>query len=691
LPPIEQVFQEIVSQLPGYEVRAQQLEMARTINRAISEGKHALIEAGTGSGKSFGYLVPLLEAGKRAVIATGTIALQEQLLHKDIPFLAQAYGREIRVALAKGRGNYVCLRKLEEAHRTVSPGDPDRKIVDDLVQISHSGTWNGDRAELGFVVPQRLWRDTFASDPEDCLGPRCPNVGFTPHRMARMEVDQAQIVVANHALYFADLALGGGVLPPHDIVVFDEAHHLDRAAAQAFSLQLNRWMTQKLLQRIQRRFSSLPPGLVQNLVSAEDDVVDYLFRRGRGQFRLEAEPEFSAKAREMSAAMLALAQWLGKADVEQLVLLDADPGTARMRAETVREQMTSVATQFSVRWEHFAELGRDTERANWMVVDPHRDAYELNSAPLHVGDPLSRHLWSQRTAVLTSATLAVDGGFDFVRQELGLPGDTLDAVLGSPFDFRRQALLYVPRQLPLPEEEGFLPAVCDEVEQILAMTRGRAFVLCTSYRAMREISQSLAPKLAFPCRTQDDLPRSRLIEWFKSTSNSILFATATFWEGVDVPGEALSCVIIDKLPFASPDDPIVQARTELMKARGEDWFGGYMLPRAVLTLKQGFGRLIRTRTDTGLVAILDRRLTARRYGDTILRSLPPARRLRAIGGTLEGALQAGVGGGSGANVRRGPGLYGTGWAGQEEPLPVQDSWNAPPPDWESVLGAPRED
>lgn len=614
--------------------------MARTIGAALESGRHALIEAGTGSGKSFGYLIPLLESGKKAVIATGTIALQEQLLHKDIPFLAQAYGREIRVALAKGRSNYVCLRKLEEVERTLAPMDPAKTTVTELVRIAKKGTWNGDRAELDFNLDSRFWMDSLASDPQDCLGPRCPNWSFTPHRLAREECEDAQIIIANHALYFTDLALGGGVLPKHDVVVFDEAHHLERAATAAISVQVTRWMANKLLQRVQRRFSGLPLKLVQDVGDAENSLMDHLYARGRGQFRIEHDPDLSLRARGVSEALTHLGAWLGKADVGQMVLMETDPALARQRAETVRDQMMSVAKDLAERWEHFAALRAGDNRANWMLLDPGRDYYELQSAPLDVGEALDHLLWSERTCVLTSATLAVDGRFDFLKRELGLPDNTLDAVLGSPFDYPNQALLYVPRGLPLPNDAAFGEAACGEIERILQMTEGRAFVLCTSYRSLREISGALMGRLPYPCKTQEELPRAKLIEWFKSTPNAVLFATATFWEGVDIPGDALSCVIIDKLPFASPDDPVVQARTERMKSRNEDWFGDFMLPKAVLALKQGFGRLIRTRTDRGLVAILDRRVLTMRYGEIVLRSLPPARRLPALRANLEAAFAA---------------------------------------------------
>lgn len=680
---IEQAIQEIVSQLPGYEPRPQQLEMARTIQEAVRSERHALIEAGTGSGKSFGYLIPLLESGKRAVISTGTIALQEQLLNKDLPFLEQAYGKPIEVALAKGRSNYVCVRKLDEAHRTLPPGDAMLPVIQELSETVRNGAWNGDRGELPFNVDGRFWADSLASDPFDCLGPRCPNYMGTPHRMARVACEEAQIIIANHALYFTDLATGSGLLPQHDIVVFDEAHHLERAATGALTTAVNRWEAGRLLQRVQRRFPNIPSGIVQLLLDAENELMDLLYARGRGQFKLERDPDFEDRALHMSKAIVRLAQWIEAADASQMAMLDDDPALAKQRAETTRDQMRSVSQDLAQRWEHFGMLKIGDQRANWIFTDPSRDFYEINSAPLDVGDALSQLLWSKKTCVLTSATLAVDGKFDFLKHELGLPANTLDRVLGSPFDFPNQALLYVPRKLPLASDPAWADAVCTEIESVLAMTQGRAFVLCTSYRSLRDISSRLIGRIPFPTKTQEDLPRQRLVEWFKSTPNAVLFATGTFWEGVDIPGEALSCVIIDKLPFASPDDPVVQARTDRMKARDEDWFADFMLPKAVLALKQGFGRLIRTKTDRGIVALLDRRVLTHRYGEVVMRSLPPARRVHALAPTLDAAFRAPE---TPAPARH----NGSGWR-DLGPQPEYQSRNAPPPDLDAVLSQWQRD
>lgn len=631
---IQDVIRGVVSQLPGYEPRPQQVEMATFIADSLSEGRHAIIEAGTGSGKSFGYLIPILESGKKAVISTGTIALQEQLLNKDLPFLQQAYKKELKVAIAKGRSNYVCLRKLQEAEQSIIPLDPKFAQVQELLSLRSAHEWqSGDRADLPFLIDRRLWAEELASDHEDCLGSRCPNFHFTPHRAARIACDDADLVIANHALYFTDLITGAGVLPRHDVVVFDEAHHLERAASGALSVTIGRWSDTKLLQRVRRRFRDLPLHVVENVNDAEAKLIDYIYRRGRGQFPLGHDPTLAELAANVAREVRQVTQWIRRADLQQMTLLEDDSDEQeKQRAEIQREQLMASADGLAQRWQHFAQIDSGGDRANWMQVDPGGDYYELCSAPLDVGESLGRLLWSKRTCVLTSATLAVDGRFEFIKHELGIE-EANELALGSPFDFRNQVSLFLPGNLPAPNDARFLEAAVPTIERILHVSQGRAFVLFTSYNALRYVAEALMHRLPYPCKTQEEMPRARLIEWFKTTPHSVLFATSTFWEGVDIPGDALSCVIIDKLPFANPSDPVVQARTDRMKAKGEDWFNEYMLPKAVIALKQGFGRLIRTRTDTGIVAILDRRLTTMRYGQVILRSLPPARRVHALPAT----------------------------------------------------------
>ena len=617
-------FQDIVSQLPGYEPRPQQVEMARGILRTMEDGGQLLIEAGTGSGKSFGYLVPALYAGKTIVISTGTIQLQEQLIEKDLPFLLEAAGVSKTVALAKGRSNYLCRQKLWEADRGIPSGDPLRTEVDRLMR--EADAWDGDLASLPWSPGNRFWTEV-ASTSDDCLGNKCEFFERNPFRIARARLGRADIIIANHALYMVDLATGGGILPDHDLVIFDEAHHLPRVTAQAFTASIGRYALTKLLQKIRRRWNAPPERLAFALVAAESKLVEWIWRHDRAQFRLYPDADFLAVCETMLDGLRDLREWIENGRVDELLFPDAD---VKSKASLHRPKLSQQLANLIARWEFFAHHADATgaERVNWVELDRESGYFELKSAPLDVSGPLANDLWAKRTAVLTSATLSVGGDFSYYRGQLGLPKDTAQVVLPSPFDFATQARLYTP-PLPEPNDPRHERASQTEIEAILHASRGRAFVLFTSYRAMSSAYAAIAANLPYPVKQQGEMPRSRLVAWFKETPNAVLFATSSFWEGVDVPGEALSCVIIDRLPFAVPDDPVVQAYVERLKMQGRDWFKEYTLPEAILRLKQGFGRLIRTATDRGVVAILDARLSTKYYGRNIVRALPACGRIQS--------------------------------------------------------------
>ncbi len=621
----ESFFDEVVSQLPGYEVRPQQREMASRVRETIAAGGQLLIEAGTGSGKSFGYLLPAIHAGQRVVISTGTIQLQEQLLGSDLPFLVEASGLTMAVALAKGRGNYLCRQKLWEADRQIAPGDPLRRDVERLLGVANG--WNGDLASLDFHPPARFWQEV-ASTSDDCLGNSCEYFDDNPFRLARVKLGRADIIVANHALYLVDLAAGGGILPDHDLVIFDEAHHLPRAASDAFTASIGRYALTKLMQKIRRRWQSPPETLTYALISVESRLAEWIWRHDKTQFRLYPDSDFLDITEHLLAGLRDLREWLENGRVDDLLFSDQ---AVRSKAPLHRPKLAQQLNHLIARWEFFADCGDAThlERVNWVERDPRSGYFELFSAPLDVAHDLANLLWGQRTAVLTSATLSVDGDFRYFRKQLGLPLQTKEAVLHSPFDYGRQVRLFVPA-LPDPSDPRYPESSHAAIVELLGASGGRAFVLFTSYRAMNAAYEAIAPNLPYPCRQQGDLSRSHLIEWFKNTPHSVLFATSSFWEGVDVPGDALSCVIIDRLPFAVPDDPVVQAFVERLKMQGRDWFREYTLPEAILRLKQGFGRLIRTASDRGVVAILDSRLLSKGYGRQIIKALPPCGRADSI-------------------------------------------------------------
>ncbi|HEY9721798.1 MAG TPA: helicase C-terminal domain-containing protein, partial [Oscillatoriaceae cyanobacterium] len=591
----------------------------------IDRGGQAIVEAGTGSGKSFGYLLPVLFAGKRTVISTGTIQLQEQLLEKDLPFLLEASGSPLTIALAKGRANYLCRQKLWEADRQIGPGDPLRRELDAILR--ERPNWDGDLATLPFAPSPRFWSE-IASTSDDCLGNQCEFYDQNPFRMARVKLGKAEIIVANHALYMVDLASGGGILPEHDLVIFDEAHHLPRVAGQAFTASIGRYALTKLLQKIRRRWQPPPDGISFQLVGAESRLAEWLWRHDRPQFRLYPDSDFFDIAEAMLEGLNELRVWLENGPVDGMLFDDAE---VKAKAPLHRPKLAQQLSNLIARWEFFANCAdvSGTERVNWAELDRETGYFELKSAPLDVSRELAQLLWNDRTAILTSATLSAGEDFSYFRSQLGLGPQTAELSLPSPFDYESQARLYLP-SLPEPNDPRFEQASHAAIEAILQASRGRAFALFTSNRAMKAAYAALAPKLPYPCKQQGDLPRTRLVEWFKETGNAVLFATSSFWEGVDVPGDALSCVIIDRLPFAVPDDPVVQAHVERMKMQGRDWFREFTLPEAILRLKQGFGRLIRTTSDTGVVAILDSRLRTKYYGRAILKALPACGRVDAI-------------------------------------------------------------
>lgn len=615
-------FDRVVAQLPGYEPRPQQREMARAVLDAIESGGQTIVEAGTGSGKSFAYLLPAIYAGKRVVISTGTIQLQEQILEKDLPFLLKTSGEARAVALAKGRGNYLCRQKLWEADRHIGPKDPLRAEVERLLEATSD--WDGDLAELPYGVDPRFWSEV-ASTSDDCLGARCEYFEQNPFRLARVKLGKADLIIANHALYLVDLASGGQILPDHDVVLFDEAHHLPRVASQAFTATIGRYALTKLMQKIRRRWQPVPDRLAFAFVDLEAKLADWIFKQERAQFRLYPDRRFLDIAEQMMDHLDELLAWLEQGTPHELLFTDEQLAS---KAPLHRQKLVTQLQNLIGRWAFFAHQagGADTERVNWVEVNQKTGYFELLSAPIDVSKTLAETLWAERAAVLTSATLSVGGDFGYFKRQLGLPEETLTRTLPSPFDFPAQAKLYLPG-LPEPNDPRYEAESHAMIERLIRANQGASFVLFTSYRAMKQAYEALEPHLPYPCAAQGELGRSKLIAWFKGTPGAVLFATASFWEGVDVPGPALSCVIIDRLPFAVPDDPLVQAYVDRLKQQGRDWFREFTLPEAILKLKQGFGRLIRTATDTGVVAILDARLTTKTYGRQIVRALPPCERV----------------------------------------------------------------
>jgi len=585
-------FGRLASVIPGYEHRDDQLALARAVEGALANEEHLLAQAGTGTGKSLAYLIPALESGRRVVVATATKALQEQLLTKDVPLAEAALGRKVRVAVVKGRQNYLCRRRVEAIQLNglgLLGGDDVLERVLPWIETTQSG----DRAELDEEPTAALWSE-LAVGSDRCLGRRCPRVTTCFAETARSRAAQADLVIANHALYFADLALrengdGARVLPDHDAVVFDEAHKLEETAASWLGARITvagvRRLATDAVQAAAEAQVQLPPRADVRVEGAVEDLLRAI-APPNGRRRLRTLPRERALVLIDELERIAQAVW-GRSDE-----LDAVAARARKLANDVATCLEPPTPNLVV----------------WS--EPGLLAY----APIDVAERLRDSLWSEGpTAILVSATLE----HGFVERRLGLEhADRFDA--DSPFDFRTQALLYVPRRVAEPRDE----AVAAEVETLCRLSRGRALVLTTSYRMLGEIASRLREQLSYEVLVQGEAPRERLLERFRAETDSVLVATATFWQGVDVAGESLSLLVMDKLPFASPGDPLTEARCERIVERGGDWFNDYALPVATLQLRQGFGRLVRGHTDRGVAAVLDPRIYTRAYGEHLLEALP---------------------------------------------------------------------
>jgi ATP-dependent DNA helicase DinG len=604
--------------LPGFERRPAQEKLAHEVARVLDRGGVLLAEAGTGTGKTLAYLLPAVELGRRVVVSTGTKNLQEQLITKDIPLLARALGRDLSVAVMKGRSNYLCTLRF----RSFGTGGTFRRL-DEVPLFRALESWaprtrTGDRGEVEDLPDSvDFWREISASS-ENCMGPTCTDFDSCWVTQMRQRASEADIVVVNHHLLCADLNVKeggfGAVIPEYDSVVLDEAHLLEDVATQYFGLSVSNLKVEDLVRDVERELNAAridARDVRADLVSARDRA-DRLFKMlaarfvGRRLTRGWAPPlvveEASSLLRRLEAVRTGL--------LSLVELPDALRALAE-RAGTLKSELDFLLAAEDDGHVYFAEArGRGTA---------------LKATPIDVSSRLQELLFARvRSAVLTSATLAVDGGFDFLRQRLGL-AEADELLLPSPFDFATQSLLYLPRGMPDPQSPAFVDRAADEVERLLEASQGRAFVLFTSYANMNAVAQRLAGRVPWPLLIQGEAPRSTLVEAFRRTPNAVLLATSSFWQGVDVAGDQLSCVIVDKLPFASPADPVVGARIDRIRSGGGNPFSEYQVPVAVLTLKQGLGRLIRSASDRGILAVLDSRIVEKSYGRRFLQSLPPAR------------------------------------------------------------------
>ncbi len=581
--------------LSEYEPRREQAALAASVEHALETGEHLVAEAGTGVGKSLAYLVPALESGRRVVVATATKALQEQLLSKDVPIAAAAVGRSVRVEVLKGRANYLCRRQLQGFQPFLLAEGRDARAWE-AMQDWLDATETGDRAELALEPTEAFWAE-LAVGPDRCSGRRCPFVSACFAEAARERAASADLVIVNHALYFAHIASGGGVLPEHDAVIFDEAHRLEESAASWLGGRVSRMGLRRLAADVERACRE-----AQRPFPARQ--VDRVERTGEKLLSAVAPRAGRKRLREVPVE-------------PALVLLDALGDLAHVlqgQGEDL-DALSRRALGAAGEVEQCLEPG-ELDRVVWAEPDA------LVWAPVDVSSELRDRLWDDGpTAILVSATLTTGDDARFVRTRLGLE-HAREAVVGSPYDFREQVLLYVPRAMPDPRQDGFTERAADEIISLLALSEGRALVLTSSYRALEVYRERVRGRVPYEVLVQGEAPRERLLERFRQEVGSVLLATSTFWQGVDVPGESLSLLVIDKLPFSAPGDPLHEARCEAVERAGGDWFRDYALPTAMLQLRQGFGRLIRGHADRGVVAILDSRLRTRPYGRAFLAALP---------------------------------------------------------------------
>jgi ATP-dependent DNA helicase DinG len=602
---------------PKYEFRAGQLEMAEAVEAALRDRRHLIVEAGTGTGKTLAYLVPAILSGRRIVVSTGTKNLQEQLFFKDVPFLQKHFDRPVQVCYMKGRGNYACRQKIYDGDRqSILTGL--EEIADfQIIREWEKTTEFGDRAEIKTLPEQSTAWAKLDARRDLCSGIKCPQFERCFLTLMHQRALESDIIIVNHHLFFADLALkdgdaGGGILPEYHAVVFDEAHEMEDVAGQYFGVSVSSYRFDELRRDISVLASTKKFGS-QELDRALDslgDAAGMFFgflpqNEGRASFagRTAFLNEHENVYREVQLAIELTGSYLKMVN---------DPpdeiGPLFRRTGELAQDL------------RFVMESDDNSYVFWM--ERRGRGCFLQATPIDVSPMLAERLFDVvDTVVLTSATLAVAGTFDFAQKRLGLKS-ARSLVVPGHFDYRNQALLYVPQHLPDPRDPAFTKAASEEIARILNHSRGRAFVLFTSYQQMRLVYDRISFEIEYPTLMQGSGPRNALLEEFRTTPHCVLFATSSFWQGVDVPGDQLSCVIIDKLPFAVPSDPVVEARIRDLRESGGNPFYDYQIPQAAIALKQGFGRLIRSRSDRGVLVMLDNRITKQRYGQVFFDSLP---------------------------------------------------------------------
>ncbi len=623
----------LAQKIASFEYRPQQQEMAESVFSCLTSQEPLLLEAGTGTGKTWAYLIPAILSGKKVVVSTGTKTLQDQILDHDIPILKEMIAPRLRAVCLKGRRNYLCLRRFKDFSFQPTFWNREEAKVFRRFQSWAARTKTGDRSEIPWLPDHFQFWNEVSSSTDQCLGQKCDVHPRCFLNRMRAEAARADLLLVNHHLFFADLALrrkGAGVLPHYDAVIFDEAHQVEDIIGPYFGLQFSNIGLTDLARDLERHGQKELKNLssiqaIRNITKQLEGLSRQLhhhFRRHHqtpGRFRLDPAKigeGFPVTVRHTSDALDQLRACLSPA-VELQPVAELLLNRAMEAAASLKEIVAQ----------------RNASLVYWYEINQH--AVFLHGTPTLIGAILDQEVFSKTPAtVFTSATLSVSNSFAFIRESLGVPPETREKLLTSPFSFEDQALIYLPATFPEPQHPDFCTRLADEAVEILTRSRGRALLLFTSYRNMNEVYRQLQDRLPFPLLVQGQKPKRILLAEFKEQIDSVLLATSSFWQGVDVPGEALSCLLIDKLPFEVPDDPLIAARMEQMTSQGRSAFFEYQVPRTVLQLKQGVGRLIRSSLDRGVIAIFDIRLRTKSYGQTFLRSLPPcrlARDMAAIG------------------------------------------------------------
>jgi len=621
---VVQCFSEegaLAKAIPGFKARQSQLDMAKAVASAIKDKKELVVEAGTGTGKTFAYLAPALLTGRKVIVSTGTKALQEQLFHRDLPLVKKALKPGMRTALLKGRSNYLCLYRLDQNSHHAPFDDDD--FANDMSHVRRwsSETDSGDIGELTAIEENSRVIPYVTSTVDNCLAKDCPNIADCHVVNARKKALDAELVVVNHHLFFADMALKdtgfGELIPDTDVIIFDEAHQIPDIAAEYFGEHFSSRQVFELCKDIQAEYQTNLRDLQQlnkAAMSLEKNILDmrlvFPIDPERGNWREKSNNEIIQQAIKHVTKSFDFLY-----DVLKLAISRSDA------IDNCFDRLCQLRGKFE-------KVNQTQEQGFSYWFDTTKRHFSLHITPLSIADKFGGYIdESEACWVFTSATVSVDDGFEHYTGQLGLT-DARTLILDSPFDYKSQALFCVPRYFPEPNDKAAVTALTELALELISASNGRAFLLFTSHRVMSLVAERIEDRTKLPVLVQGTTSKRLLLEKFTKLKHAVLLGTGSFWEGVDVRGDTLSLVMIDKLPFASPDEPLLQARMEDCKLKGEDPFKQVQIPQAVISLKQGVGRLIRDVTDKGVLVICDPRLVTRGYGEIFMRSLPPMRRTR---------------------------------------------------------------